>query len=199
NAIPVTAIKVGPNFVIDVKNYDRDKYSAVKLGFESKKQQRVNKPQAGIFKKAEVGAFKHVKEIRCDVETLGWNEIGKEIKMTDVFAENDFIDVTGVTIGRGFAGVVKKFRVKGQPSTRGTHENRRHIGSIGMCKTPGRVLKNTKMPGHLGNAKRTVQNLKVVAFNVDENVLFVKGCVPGPKEGLLIVKKAIKKILKKAA
>lgn len=198
-AVPVTAIKVDSNFVVDVKTNDRDKYSSVKLGMKPKKQQRVNKPIKGIFAKAEKGSFQYVKEIRCDVEGLGWNELGKELKMEEVFQEKDILDITGITHGKGFSGVVRKFDVKGQPATRGTHEKRRNIGSIGMCKTPGRVLKNRKMPGQFGNIKKTVQNLKVVAIDTDEKVIFVKGCVPGPKDGLLIIKKAIKKILKKVA
>jgi large subunit ribosomal protein L3 len=191
--IPVTVVQVGPCFVLGTRDKESHGYAAVQLGFEPKKMQRVSKPEAGNFKAAGKGAFYHVKEMRCDVEGLGWGEVGKELSVGDVFQDGEFVDVTGTSIGRGFAGVVKKFRVKGQPATRGTHEMRRHIGSIGCRKSPGRVFKNKKMPGHLGAERVTVQNLKVVRVRPEDNVLLVKGGIPGSKGGLIEIRKAVKK------
>lgn len=198
-AIPVTAIQVGPCYVLQVKTIENDGYSAVQLGFEPKKPQRVNRALTGHFSKAEKGAFYYVKEVRCDAEKLGWAELGKELNATDVFSQGLYVDVSGVSIGRGFAGVVKKFGVKGQPATRGTHEVRRNIGSIGCRKFPGRVFKNKKMPGHMGNENVTIQNLEVVAVHSDKNVILVKGGVPGAKGSYVVVKKAKKRAEKEAA
>ncbi|MCB9029812.1 MAG: 50S ribosomal protein L3 [Deltaproteobacteria bacterium] len=189
--IPVTVLEAGPCFVLDVKTPEKHKYSAVQFGYQPQKTQRVDKAMMGHFKKAAQGAFYHTRELRCDVDTLGWKE-GQEIKVGDVFMDGEKVDVTGTSIGRGFAGVVKKFKVKGQPSTRGTHEVRRHIGAIGCRKFPGRVFKNQKMPGHYGAKKATVQNLKVIAVRPEDNVILVKGAVPGPKNSLVVIRKSIK-------
>jgi len=187
--IPVTAIDLGPCFVVQVKSAATDGYDAVSLGFNPKKQQRVNKPMAGVFKKGSKGAFYHLREVRCDTESLGWNEVGKELHVDEVFKVGETVAVTGKSKGKGFAGVVKSYGVSGQPATRGTHEMRRHIGSIGCRKSPGRVWKNKKMPGHLGNTRVTMKNLTVVDINPERNIMFVKGCVPGAKNGLLYVKR----------
>jgi large subunit ribosomal protein L3 len=199
DCVPVTVIKVGPCVVLDVKETEKDGYSAVALGFKPKKQQRVSKAELGQFNKAAKGCFYHVKEMRCDVQGLGWAELGKELAAKDLFVDGDFVDVTGTSLGRGFQGVFKRHHMRGQPSTRGTHEVRRHVGSIGCRKTPGRVYKGKRMPGHMGNLRVTTINLKVVAVNQEENVIFVKGAVPGPKGCLVEVRKAVKKMLKKAA
>ena len=190
--IPVTVIQVGPCFVLDVRSNDKNGYTGVQLGFDPKKPSRCTKPEMGHFAKSGKGAFYHVKEIRCDNEALGWTTPGQELRVGEVFANGEMVDVTGVSIGRGFAGVVKRFKAKGQPATRGTHEYFRHIGSIGNRKTPGHVFKNKKMPGHMGNEIVTVQNLQVVAVNVEENLLMVKGGTPGSKNALLVIKKAMK-------
>jgi large subunit ribosomal protein L3 len=194
SAIAVTVLEVGPCYVLSVKDSVKDGYSAVRVGFQPKKMHKVNKAEMGNFTPAARGAFSRVKEIRCDAQKLGWSELGKELKVSDVFTDGDWVDVTGTSIGRGFAGVVKRFRVAGQPATRGTHEYRRNIGSVGCRKTPGRIWKNQKMPGHMGNLKVTVQNLKVVGVRPEENVLLVKGAVPGSKGGFITIKKAIKKL-----
>lgn len=190
--VPVTVIELGPCYVLDVKNKDKHGYAAVQLGFEPKKQQRVNKPEIGHFAKAGKGAFYHVKEVRCDAEALGWTTLGQELKVGDVFADGELVDVSGVSIGRGFAGVVKRYKIGGQPATRGTHEYRRHIGSIGCRKFPGRVHKGKRMPGHLGNANVTAQNLEVVGIRPEQNIILVKGGVPGAKGTLVVIRKAIK-------
>lgn len=190
--IPVTVVQLGPCYVLDVKSKEQHGYAAVQMGFEPKKMQRVNKPQMGQFAKVGKGAFYHVREMRCDVEALGWTTPGQELKVGDVFNEGDMVDVSGVSIGRGFSGVVRRFKVSGQPSTRGTHENRRHIGSIGCRKFPGRVFKNKHMPGHHGDTKATIQNLKVVGVRPEENIILVKGGLPGAKGALVVIRKAIK-------
>lgn len=190
--VPVTAIQVGPCYVIDVKKQDKHGYSAVQLGFEPKKIQRVNKPSMGHFARAAKGAYYHVKEVRCNVDALGWTNLGQEIKVEEVFKEGIFVDVSGTVIGRGFSGVFRKFKAGGQPSTRGTHEYRRHLGSIGNRKTPSRVFKNKKMPGQLGNNNVTVQNLKVVGVRPEDNVLLVQGGIPGSRGGLVVIRKAMK-------
>lgn len=197
--VPVTVIETGPCFVLSVKDSAKDGYNAVSLGFGEKKVQRLNKPDQGNFQKSGSGAFYHVREVRCDAATLGWNEVGKKIVANEVFSAGQFVDVTGITKGHGFTGVVKRYGMKGQPATRGTHEMRRNIGSIGCRKTPGRVFKNKRMCGLDGNTRVTVQNLKIVAVNPENNVLLVRGAIPGPKGSLVIVKKAMKKLGKIAA
>ncbi|MDZ4786632.1 MAG: 50S ribosomal protein L3 [bacterium] len=189
--IPVTIVETGPCFVLDVKTDDRNGYSGVQFGFGPRKMQRVTKSDAGQFSKAGSGAFYKVEEIRCDVNTLGWTA-GKEVKVTEVFSPGQMVDVTGVSIGRGFSGVVRRHHIKGQPQTRGTHEVRRHVGSIGCRKFPGKVHKGKRMPGLMGCEQVTVQNLEIVAVRPEENVLLVKGAVPGFKGGFVVVRKAIK-------
>jgi large subunit ribosomal protein L3 len=190
--VPVTVIEVGPCYILEVKDDKKNGYQAVQLGYGAKKPQRVNKAAAGHFAKAGKGSFYHVKEMRCDTEALGWNEAGQELKVGDVFSDGELVSISGITKGRGFAGVVKKFRVKGQPSTRGTHEVRRHIGAIGQRKFPGRVFKNQKMPGHLGAELRTTRNIEVVAVKPEDNVMLVKGGIPGHRGGIVVIKKAKK-------
>ena len=191
--VPVTVVEVGPCFVLGTRTQEQHGYTAVQLGFGSKKIERVNSADRGNFEKAGKGAFYHVNEIRCDAEKLGWKDLGQEIKVGDVFSDGEFVDITGTSIGRGFAGVVKKYGMKGQPATRGTHEYERHIGSIGCRKSPGRVIKGRRMAGHMGNEKVTVQNLKIFAVKPEENLLLVRGGIPGSKGGLVVVRKAVKK------
>lgn len=191
-ALPVTVVEIGPCYIVDLKEEERHGYVAVQLGFQPKKAQRVTRPMMGHFRRAERGAFYHVREVRCDAKALGWTALGQELQVQDVFEAGDVVDVSGRSIGRGFSGVVRRYRVKGQPATRGTHEVRRNIGSIGNCKSPGRVTKNRKMPGHHGNVRRTVQNLKVVAIEPERNLLLIKGAVPGAKGSIVLVRKAVK-------
>ncbi len=191
--VPVTVIEMGPCYILGVKSPSEHGYGAVQLGFSPKKQQRVSKAMMGHFAKGGKGAFYHVKEVRCDVEKLGWTELGKELKVGDVFADGQFVDVTGLTRGRGFSGVVRRHHMKGQPSTRGTHEYRRHIGAVGCRKFPHHIFKNKRMPGHFGDEQVTVQNLQVVAVKPEDNLILIKGGIPGPKGSVVVVKKAMKK------
>jgi large subunit ribosomal protein L3 len=190
--IPVTVIKMGPCVVLEVKRKDTHGYEAVKLGFEPKKTQRVDNALKGAFAKIGKGCFKHVGEVRCKVDSFGETELGREILVGDVFNDGELVDVSGTSIGRGFSGVVRRFKVKGQPATRGTHEYRRHIGAIGCRKFPGRVFKNQKMPGRMGNENVTTQNLTVVGLRAEDNVLLIKGGVPGSKGSLVVVRKTTK-------
>jgi large subunit ribosomal protein L3 len=197
--IPVTVIQAGPCYVLQVQAAGRHGYSSVQLGFEPKRMDRCTKAAQGHFAKAEKGAFYHVREVRCDVESLGWNSVGKEIKVGDVFQDGEIVDVSGVSIGRGFAGVVKRYHFKGQPATRGTHEVRRHGGAVGQRKFPGHIFKNMGMPGHMGDENVTVQNLTVVGVKAADNLILIKGAVPGAPGSLVVVRKAAKAKIKKAA
>lgn len=197
--VPVTVVQAGPCYVLDVKKKDLHGYSAVQLGFEPKKFQRVNKAETGHFKKAGKGAFYHVKEVRCDVDALGWGNLGQELKVAEVFQDGELVDVSGVSIGRGFQGVVKRHGMKGQPSTRGTHEVRRHVGAIGCRKFPGHIFKNKRMPGHMGDANVTIQNVQVVGVKPEENVILIKGGIPGATGSLVVIRKAIKSYKPKKA
>jgi large subunit ribosomal protein L3 len=192
--VPVTALQVGPCYVLQVKNLESDGYSAVQLGFEPKKTQRVGNAMTNHFAKAGKGCFYHIREVRCDAQGLGWAELGKELNASDVFQGGEFVDVSGVSIGRGFSGVFRRHGMKGQPMTRGTHEVRRHVGSIGCRKFPGRVWKNQRMPGQHGNKSVTVQNLKIMDVRPEENIVLVKGAIPGPQGELVFIRKAIKKL-----
>lgn len=194
-AIPVTVIKTGPCYVLQVIEKARRGYEAVQLGFQPRKSWRVNRPDTGLFDKVGRGCFEHVREIRCCPSELGWNSVGAEIKVQDVFESGDLVDVSGTSVGKGFQGVVRRFRAKGQPATRGTHEYRRHIGSVGCRKFPGRIFKNKKMPGRMGGSAVTLQNLEVVGIRPEENLLIVKGGIPGSKGGLVVVRKATKRRL----
>jgi large subunit ribosomal protein L3 len=191
-SVPVTIIQAGPCYVLDVRGQDVHGYSAVQFGFEPKKPQRCTKAEIGSFKKGGQGAFYHIKEVRCDVQGLGWGEVGKEIKVGDVFKDGEVVDVSGVSIGRGFQGVVRRHGMKGQPMTRGTHEVRRHVGAVGCRKFPGRIFKNQRMPGRMGGDNVTVQNLQVVGVRPEENILLVRGGIPGARGSLVVIRKAMK-------
>jgi large subunit ribosomal protein L3 len=193
NAVPVTVIKTGPCKVIQKKTSGKEGYNALQLGFdEVQRVARVNKPLTGHFKKGSVAPTKFLKEFRVAEEDIEGNEVGSEITV-EIFEPGEFVDVTGTSKGKGFAGVIKRYGFKGQPASRGTHEYFRHGGSIGQNMTPGRTYKGTKMPGHMGNKRVTVQSLKVVDVRGDTNILLVEGAIPGPTNGYVIVRKAVKK------
>jgi len=193
HAIPVTVIKTGPCKVVQKKTSEKEGYEALQLGFdEVQKVARINKPLTGHFNKGSIAPVKLLKEFRVTTEDIEGNEIGSEITV-DIFEPGEFVDVTGTSKGKGFAGVIKKFGFKGQSASRGTHEYFRHGGSIGQNMTPGRTYKGKKMPGHMGNRRVTVQNLKIVDVRGDTNILLVEGAIPGPTNGYVIIKKAVKK------
>jgi large subunit ribosomal protein L3 len=190
NVVPVTVIETGPCVVVQKKETSRDGYNALQIGFGSKKSQRVNKPIQGHMAKAGKGAFSVLKEFRS--EDVAGYQVGQEIKVADLFKAGDLIDVSGVSKGHGFSGVIKRWSFSGFPGSHGTHEYFRHGGSIGNRSYPGRVRKGKKMAGHWGNENISVQNLEVVDVRAEENLLLVKGAVPGAKQGVVILRRAVK-------
>lgn len=193
NIVPVTVVKTGPCVVVQKKTIENDGYNAVQIGFEEvTKVSRVNKPQTGHFKKANVPPMKRLKEFRVDQEALDGVETGGEVSL-DLIQPGDFVDVTGVSIGKGTAGVIKRHKFHGAPGGHGTHEFFRHGGSIGNNTTPGRVLKGRKMAGRMGAKKVTVQSLKVIEVRGDTNIVMIEGALPGPRNGYLVLRKAVKK------
>jgi large subunit ribosomal protein L3 len=187
--VPVTSITAGPCFVVQVKDKDKDGYRAIQIGYEDKKAKRTTKALAGHFKNSNTPAKKFVKEIKInDDENY---EVGQKVEV-DIFKEGDFVDVTGMSIGKGFQGGMKRFGWSGGPETHGGM-NHRGPGSIGATTTPGRVVRGHNLPGHMGNRKTTVQNLEVIKVDKENNTLVVKGAVPGHKGCYLVVRKAKKK------
>ncbi len=189
SATPVTVLEMTPNRISQLKTVDSDGYTAIQTTSGAKKVSRVNKAQAGHYAKAGVVAGTVTRESRVD--DLGDYEVGGEITV-DIFEEGQMIDVTGISQGKGFAGVIKRHHFAGKDATHGNSINHRTPGSIGMCQTPGRVFKGKKMTGHMGNVQRTQQNLTVVRVNADKHLLLVKGAVPGSKGGSVVVKAAVK-------
>jgi len=188
--IPVTVVEAGPNYVLQKKTVENDGYTALQLGFDEKKEKNTTKPIMGIFKKAGVNPQRFVKELRVD--SVEGFELGQEIK-ADVLAEVEYVDITGTSKGKGTAGVMKRHNFSGNRASHGVSRNHRLGGSIGMSSWPGKVLKGKKMAGQYGNATVTVQNLKVVKVDVENNLLLIKGAVPGSKNSYIVVKPAIKK------
>lgn len=187
--IPVTVVQAGPCTVVQVKTQENDGYSALGIAFEDVKESRVNKPLLGFYKKAGVSPKRFLREWRTD-NTADFT-VGKEIKCADMFQEGDRIDITGTSKGRGFQGVIKRH---GQSRGKETHGSKFHRapGSMGANSSPSRVFKHKKLPGHMGSEKTTVKNLRVVKADNENNILIVKGAVPGPKGGLLIIKETTK-------
>lgn len=187
--VPVTVIEAGPCTVVQRKKKQSDGYDAVQIGFDAKKAHRANKPMLGHFQHAGKGAFRVLRELRVESESS--LEVGQELRV-DIFREGDYVDVTGQTKGRGFSGVVKRWGFRGGRATHGSMFHRAP-GSIGGSSFPSRVFKNMKMGGHYGNERVTVLNLRVVAIQPEQNLLLVRGAVPGAKNGLVFVRRAIKK------
>ena len=188
--IPVTVVEAGPNYVLQKKTVENDGYTALQLGFDEKKEKNTTKPIMGIFKKAGVNPQRFVKELRVD--SVEGFELGQEIK-ADVLAEVEYVDITGTSKGKGTAGVMKRHNFVGNRASLGVSSTHRLGGSIGMSSWPGKVLKGKRMAGQYGNATVTVQNLKVVKVDVENNLLLIKGAVPGSKNSYIVVKPAVKK------
>ena len=188
--IPVTVIEAGPMTVLRKKTAERDGYSAVVVAYEDVKEERVNKPQTGEFKKAGVAPKRFIREFRFD--NADSYETGKEIKC-DIFANGDMVDVSGVTRGRGFSGVIKRWNQRRLKMTHGTGPVHRSVGSTGANSTPSKVIKGLHMPGQYGHENVTVLNLKIVRVDSERNVLLVRGAVPGPKGGLVTVRQTVKR------
>ncbi len=191
--IPVTVIQAGPCVVTDVKTMERDGYAAIQLGFGERKAKNVTKARAGHLAKAGISGDRLPAVLR-EVRVCGTDEIpapGTELK-ADIFEANEYLDIVGTTKGRGFQGVVRRYRFGGGRASHGSLWTRR-TGSIGCCEKPGNVAKGKKMPGHMGNVPRTVQNLKIVRVMAEDNVLLLKGAVPGANGGILLIRSALKK------
>ena len=186
--IPVTVIEAGPCSVVQRKTVETDGYEAVQLGFGDVKEKHVTKPLKGHFEKHGVALRKVLKEFRLDEITLN---TGDEVK-ADTFAEGECVDVTGISKGKGYAGVIKRWGTHRLKETHGTGPVHRHPGSMGACSSPSRVFKGKKLPGHMGNVKVTVQNLDVVKVDAERNLILVKGAVPGPKGGIVTIKNTVK-------
>ncbi len=186
--IPVTVVEAGPCVVVQKKTVENDGYSAVQVGFVDIAEKKVNKPMKGHFEKAAVAFKKHLKEFKLeDAESMN---VGDEIKV-DAFAANEKVDVTGISKGKGFAGAIKRWNSHRGPMSHGSGYHR-SAGSLGACSDPSRVFKGKKLAGHMGCDTVTVQNLDVVSVDVEKNLLLVRGAIPGPKGGLVIVKNAVK-------
>ena len=190
-SIPVTVVEAQPNRITQVKTVETDGYRALQVAAGSRKASRVSKPAAGHFAAAKVEAGDLITEFRLADSDEGEFEKGGELKV-DLFEEGQKVDVIGTSIGKGFAGTVKRHNFSMQDATHGNSLAHRAPGSIGQNQTPGRVFKGKKMSGHMGNVRRTVQNLEVVRVDAERNVLLIKGAVPGHAGGKVIVRPAIK-------
>ena len=186
--IPVSVIQAGPCQVVQKKTEEVDGYTAVQVGYEDKKERRANKPEKGHFQKANVPVKKYLKEFKLD--NAAELNVGDELTV-EQFADGDVLDVTGTSKGHGFAGTIKRWGTHRGPMTHGSHYHR-GPGSLGACSDPSRVFKGKKLPGHYGVVKVTIQNLDLVKIDKERNLLLVKGSIPGPKGGLVVVRNAVK-------
>lgn len=188
--IPVTVVEAGPCVVVQKKTTENDGYEAVQLGFGDIRAKRVNKPLQGHFKKADVAFKRTLKEFRLD-DISGLN-VGDIVK-ADTFAEGDIVDVRGTSKGKGFAGTIKRHNNSRIKETHGSGPVHRHAGSMGACSSPSRIFKGKGMPGHMGAEKVTVQNLEIVKIDAENNLIAIKGAIPGPKNGTVTIVDCIKK------
>ena len=195
NLVPVTVIDASACTVVGKRTADKDKYTAVTLGFGAVKEKKLGKAMAGHFKKQGSEPRRHLKEFRVGEKDLETFKVGDSVKVT-MFEKGQLVDVTGITKGRGFQGVMKRWNFRGFGQTHGTHEYRRHPGAIGQRKTPGRVYPNKKMPGHYGVDQVTTQNLTVVDVDAEKNLLLVKGAIPGHSDGIVFVRPSVKAALR---
>ena len=186
--IPVTVLQAGPCVVTQVKTQENDGYEAVQVGFADKREKLVNKPEKGQFDKAGVSCKRYVREFKF--ENAAEYELGQEIK-ADIFAAGDHIDATAISKGKGFQGTIKRHGQSRGPMAHGSKYHR-HAGSNGACSDPSKVFKGKKMPGQMGNKQITVQNLEIVRVDAENNLLLVKGAVPGPKKSLVTIKETVK-------
>ena len=189
--VPVTVLQVGGNVVTAHRTAERDGYSAIQLGFDEQKESRVNKPDLGRFKAANVSPRRFVREFRVTEKTLGAHPVGAEVAAS-IFEEGELIDVAGTSKGKGFQGVMKRHNFRGEQRTHGQHEVYRHGGSIGCRMTPGRVLPGKRMAGQMGNVRVTVQNCKVARVLPEKGLILVRGPVPGGKNGYVEIRHSVK-------
>ena len=189
NVIPVTVVEAGPCTVTQIKTVENDGYQAVQVGFGDVKVSRVNKPMKGHFDKADVAPKKTLKEFR--LESIDGIEVGNILK-ADTFEVGEIVDVKGTSKGHGTAGAIKRWNFSRLRMTHGTGPNHRHAGSLGACSSPSRVFKGKKMAGHYGHETVTVQNLKIAKVDAENNLIAIKGAIPGPKGGIVVIADAVK-------
>jgi large subunit ribosomal protein L3 len=188
--VPVTVVQAGPCVVTQVRTPDKDGYQAVQLGFGAVNPRKVNKPEAGHFAKADVAPRRHLVELRTtDASEYA---LGQEVTV-ETFAPGQYVDVTGKTKGKGFAGVMKRHGFHGLRASHGVERKHRSPGAIGGCATPGRVFKGTRMAGRMGGVRFTVQNLAIQSVDPENHLVLIRGAVPGPKGGLVLIRTAVKK------
>lgn len=189
DVIPVTVVEAGPCTVTQIKTVENDGYQAVQVGFGDVKVSRVNKPMKGHFDKADVAPKKTLKEFR--LESIDGIEVGNILK-ADTFEVGEIVDVKGTSKGHGTAGAIKRWNFSRLRMTHGTGPNHRHAGSLGACSSPSRVFKGKKMAGHYGHETVTVQNLKIAKVDAENNLIAIKGAIPGPKGGIVVIADAVK-------
>ncbi|MDK2801975.1 MAG: 50S ribosomal protein L3 [Oscillospiraceae bacterium] len=189
--VPVTVIQAGPCVVVQKKTEETDGYRAVQIGFGDIKPQRVNKPRKGHFQKADVAFKRHLREFKYD--DFDNMNIGDLIKV-DSFENGDYVDVTGISKGKGFAGTIKRFNNSKLKETHGTGPVHRHAGSMGACSDPSRIFKGKKMPGHMGAERVTIQNLQVAKIDIENNLIAIRGAIPGPRKGIVTLQSSVKKV-----
>ncbi|RMF83696.1 MAG: 50S ribosomal protein L3 [Nitrospinota bacterium] len=194
NVVPVTVVEAGPCTVVQIKTPEKDGYAAVQLGFLEQKPQRVSKPLRGHFARAKVKPMRYLREFPLldDGQEV---TLGQVVRVENIFEAGEFVDVSGMTKGKGFAGGRRRYGFAGNPASHGTHETFRGPGSIGTAGSPSKVLKGHRMAGRMGNEKRTVQNLRIVQVIPERNLLLIKGALPGRRGGIVTIKKSVKKSL----
>lgn len=190
--VPCTVVLADAT-VVGKRTKEKDGYDALVLGIGERKEKHTKKPLAGFYKKAGMSPKREMRELRCAAEAVAAQEVGAQIKLDSLFENGQFVDVQGTSKGKGFAGVMKRHNFAGAPGSHGTHEYRRHGGSIGTNMTPGRVFKGRKMPGQMGNKTVSVLNQRLVRVLSDDNLLLVRGTIPGSTNGLVTVRGAVKK------
>jgi large subunit ribosomal protein L3 len=188
----VTVVEAGPVLVLAKRTPEKDGYTALVLGFEEKKEKHTKKPAMGFFKKSGATAKRVVNELRCDPEFASKWDVGQPLKLDEIFQAGQRVDARGTTRGRGFTGVVRRWNFAGAVDTHGTHEYRRHPGSIGTNMTPGRTLPNLKMGGQYGNETVSILNVKIARIDPERHLLLLEGAVPGARNGLVLVRRAVK-------
>ena len=191
NLVPVTVIETGPCTVVQVRTVERDGYDALQVGFGTRREKNLPKAVRGHMAKAGRSNFSSLLEFR--LREAGQWQVGQDIRLADLFKAGDQVDVTGTSKGKGFQGVVKRYGFAGQTATHGSHESFRGPGSVGCRSYPGRIFKGKRMDGHMGQVARTTQNLRVVEVRPDENLLMVKGAVPGAAGTQVVVRPAVKR------
>ena len=190
-SLPVSVLKVDTNFISQIKTKQSDGYDSIQLSTKEQKEKNQTKSKIGHFSKNNLSLKKHIKEFRLDENQLDGLELGKEFDV-NIFEEGQLVDVSGISKGKGFAGTVKRWNFATQDATHGNSLAHRKPGSIGQCQTPGRVWKGKKMAGHMGNVKKTVQNLRVVKIDEENSLLLVQGAIPGFNGSSVIIKPAVK-------